>query len=459
MMKSIIATSLIAEVALVAGFPDIARKVAEQRALEQRQGGFLPSLVPFPEFPGTPNHAVFNTFDPKSQLVSTSGDHAWQAPGPGDIRGPCAGLNAAANHGYLPRDGIATAQSVNTGLWEAYGLDKTATLFLQTATMFFDGDPISGRWSIGPHSDKTASLGPLSDVLGNQTGICAYGHLKTEADASITRGDWLDPNPEFNGNCASHPKFMQELFDLADKRANGFITPQVMAEHSYNRKQYSIQNNPNYFAPVYAGVAFTFGAHMFAFELLGNHSAEEPRGFLTKEVFMDFFSYKKDAAGNLKYTYGHERIPDNWYKRHALDAWTLTDIVVSTAQQCASYPSNCQVGGNTGTVNSFSGVDPGDLTGGLINSFENLSNPDKLGCFILQNLQAEIPSFLSNVLDPASLSLVNGLIPTVLMPALKGLDISGTCGNLPPGRTTPGYGGVYPGAKDMNVFEGPRAAY
>lgn len=39
------------------------------------------------------------TFDPKDQLVSVSGEHVWAAPGPGDIRGPCPGLNAAANHG------------------------------------------------------------------------------------------------------------------------------------------------------------------------------------------------------------------------------------------------------------------------------------------------------------------------------------------------------------------------
>ena len=29
----------------------------------------------------------------------------WRAPGPGDIRSPCPGLNTLANHGYLPRDG------------------------------------------------------------------------------------------------------------------------------------------------------------------------------------------------------------------------------------------------------------------------------------------------------------------------------------------------------------------
>ena len=77
------------------------------------------------------------------------------------------------NHGYIPRDGIATAEAINTGLWEAFSLDKTATLFLQTATMFFNGDPISGRWSIGPSSPKAQIGGPLGPLLGNATGICA----------------------------------------------------------------------------------------------------------------------------------------------------------------------------------------------------------------------------------------------------------------------------------------------
>lgn len=78
--------------------------------------------------------------------------------------------------------------------------------------MFFDGDPLSGRWSIGYYSDQTQSLGVVGDLIGNETGICAYGHLKTEGDASITRGDWLAP--EMNSNCASYPEFAQELLDL-----------------------------------------------------------------------------------------------------------------------------------------------------------------------------------------------------------------------------------------------------
>lgn len=93
--------------------------------------------MPFPEYPGSPAHALFDQFDASSQLVSVSGDHAFIAPGPDDIRGPCPGLNAAANHAYLPRNGIATYEAVQTGLWEAFGLDQTATQVLQQTTTFF----------------------------------------------------------------------------------------------------------------------------------------------------------------------------------------------------------------------------------------------------------------------------------------------------------------------------------
>jgi hypothetical protein len=355
-------------------------------------------------------------------------------------------LNSAANHGYIPRDGIATAESINTGLWEAFGLDKTATLFLQTVTMFYDGDPISGRWSIGFASDKTQSLGAIGNLLGEESGICGgLAHGKTEADASITRGDWLAPT--MNSNCRSYPVFAQELLDLAKKRTGGNITPQVLAEHSYNRKQHSIATNPNYFSPAYGGIAFTFGAHMFAYELLANHSAEEPRGFLTPEVFMQHFGYTRDSAGNLVYNYGHERLPENWYKRAADDPWTLSDILISTSQQCLSYPSNCAVGGNTGTVNSFDGFNLGDLSGGLVNSATDLSDPQRMGCFLSQAIQADVPSFLDNVFNGAALATVQKMVGTTLIPTLA--STLGPCPNLPPGKSVQQYGATYPGAQHL----------
>ncbi|KAJ7315254.1 hypothetical protein DFH08DRAFT_972270 [Mycena albidolilacea] len=52
----------------------------------------LASLLFFAAAAAHPNNA-----EPKG--------HEWKAPGPGDVRGPCPGLNTLANHRYLPHNG------------------------------------------------------------------------------------------------------------------------------------------------------------------------------------------------------------------------------------------------------------------------------------------------------------------------------------------------------------------
>ena len=49
------------------------------------------------------------TFNPTAQLVDVTGEHAFVPPNfaAGDQRGPCPGLNALANHNYLPHNGVA----------------------------------------------------------------------------------------------------------------------------------------------------------------------------------------------------------------------------------------------------------------------------------------------------------------------------------------------------------------
>jgi hypothetical protein len=160
---------------------------------------------------------------------------------------------------------------------------------------------------------------------------------------------------------------------------------------------------------------------------MANHSAEYPRGLLTPPVLESFFSYTRDSTGALQYAYGYERIPDNWYKRAAADAWTMTNIRVAIGQQCAAFPSTCKVGGNTNGVNTFTGVDLGGISGGFFN-VADFSDPAKLGCFISQNIQAEVPASLSAIFTGAALVEALALIDTQLLPALAPL---GACTGLP----------------------------
>ncbi|KAG5913184.1 hypothetical protein E4U42_001389 [Claviceps africana] len=410
----------------------------------------VPPLVPFPENPGLPNHALFSEFDAEAQRVSVHGDHEYRDPGPNDMRGPCPGLNAAANHNYIPRSGIATLESIGKGLWEAYGLDETASLTLHLIATVMDGDILSQKWSIGYASHDVGSLGPIGErLLGVPSGLCGYGHLKAEGDASVTRGDFLAPAN--NSNCASYPVFYNQLLELSNRRANGLVTAPVLAEHQHNRKLHSISTNPNYFASVVANLAFTPAAHTLVWALMSNHSAEHPRGFLEHAVLDDFFSYTLRPDGSRAYAYGKERIPDNWYRRSHRDPWTLVDILLGMASQCLAYPSTCQLGGNTGTVNSFQGIDLGDVSGGLVNMLDDLQDPSRLGCFLAQSIQAEVPSSLAGLVQNVLLKGVLGK----LLPTLS--KLLGTCPNLPPGKSINQYASRFPGAASRSGNRGETA--
>lgn len=126
------------------------------------------------------------TFDPKEQYVNVepNSPNQYVAPGVGDIRGPCPGLNAAANHGFLSHSGVTTIAETVNGLGAAYGLSADAAGFLAVYAVAISGDPASGTWSIGgPYAGSA-----ISAVSGAPEGI-SYSHNNYEGDSSVTRAD------------------------------------------------------------------------------------------------------------------------------------------------------------------------------------------------------------------------------------------------------------------------------
>lgn len=90
---STLVTTLVCLTPLTAGFPKLTEDAATQlKVLEE----------------ALPYERRQVAFDPQAQFVSTTGKHAWRAPrfDSGEQRGPCPGLNALSNHGYLPRSGV-----------------------------------------------------------------------------------------------------------------------------------------------------------------------------------------------------------------------------------------------------------------------------------------------------------------------------------------------------------------
>lgn len=71
----------------------IARMLQEEAEIEKRAEPTQPTLTP----------------DPNDE------EHVFKEPGPTDQRGPCPGMNALANNGYLPRSGIVTLADLIDG--------------------------------------------------------------------------------------------------------------------------------------------------------------------------------------------------------------------------------------------------------------------------------------------------------------------------------------------------------
>jgi hypothetical protein len=71
----------------------------------------LPNL-PLSQNEGNSGPIDSTTFSASEQFVNVQAGsgHEYQDPGTNDKRGPCPGLNAAANHNFLPRSGVATIQ-------------------------------------------------------------------------------------------------------------------------------------------------------------------------------------------------------------------------------------------------------------------------------------------------------------------------------------------------------------
>ena len=175
----------------------------------------------------------------------------------------------------------------------------------------------------------------------------------------------------------------------------------------------SESTNPYFFYAPFAGIAVANAAHTFIRKssldptplcnrsdqyvaaLFSNHSEEYPNGILDKETLKSFFAITEAEDGTLTYTPGHERIPDNWYRRPLgeVNEYTPESFAEDLVKIAAVAPEAVSVGGNTGTVNSFAGVDLGDITGGVYHT-SDLLNPTKFVCYFYQLTLALVPDFL-----------------------------------------------------------------
>lgn len=172
-----------------------------------------------------------------------------------------------------------------------------------------------------------------------------------------------------------------------------------------------------YFSAPFSGLVAP-DAHNFVVNFMSNHSEEVKGGVLHGDVLKSFFSVTGEP-GSFVHNPGMERIPDNWYKRPTSQPMNTVDTNVDTVVNNGMYPGIIRFGGNTGTTNSFVGIDTGNLSSGLYND-ATLFEGNNLSCFFLQATQAGLVDFAYPLLAPVGQILT--FLSTKLGPQLKGLN-------------------------------------
>lgn len=225
----------------------------------------------------------------------------------------------------------------------------------------------------------------------------------------------------------------------------------MLTDFRYSRFQQSINENPYFLVAPFSGVVVQPAAYTFIYRYMGNKSAENPEGLLTGDVLKSFFAITGDD-GNFTYTPGHEQIPANWYTRNKLDPYGIVQLSTDTNVMALQHPEFLVPGGNTGTTNSFVGLDFENLTGGLY-TLDNLAKNNNALCLGLELTVQFLPDTLRGLVSDVTGAL-NKLVPslqtatdTLGCPQLQDLDEAQFQADMDkfPGASKLRADGTYPG--------------
>jgi len=393
-MKSFLIPSIF--IASASAFPWVARMPGVDSSLlpkRQQSGGSNPggpATCPF-----NSDHkpaAAFNSKYPYNSAqnglpgkgiggyqVPAPGDtaHQFVAPGPNDIRGPCPGLNAAANHNFLAHDGITTFSELVDAQQNVYNVGyDLATLLAALGLTLTDGDLVTEKLSIGCDATTRTSISPV--LTGSEPGL--DGHNKFEADTSLTRDDYFlgdGDNFSFNGT----------LFGMMQDTCQGNFNRANLAKYRYQRYQQSLAENENfYFGPL---SLLLYGAASFLYELMPSGPDYIP----DLPTISSFFGAEQKSDGTWTFN-NAEKIPENWTTR--LTPYSNTDVTAEILAMYLEYP--VLFGGATGTGSFDALPDFGSIKNGEISS--DISAEDT-SCLLYQLATQSVPGYLNGLITPS----------------------------------------------------------
>ena len=139
-------------------------------------------------------------------------------------------------------------------------------------------------------------------------------------------------------------------------------TLDVLSAFSDLRMRQSVAQNPYYFRG-FVGAFIPAGTHALIVRMFSNHTGPDPNATLDRATLKSFYSITggPDSA-SLVYTPGYEQIPANWYKRAVGSEYGVANFGLDLNTIDSAHPGGVAFGGNTGTVNPFTGLNVSDLT-------------------------------------------------------------------------------------------------
>ncbi|TFK21418.1 Cloroperoxidase [Coprinopsis marcescibilis] len=263
----------------VAGFPSYASpRGLRGRQAEDTAASFDAKLPPAP--PGPSNYT-------RTKLVDDA-SHPWQAQRPGDIRGPCPGMNTLASHGYLPRDGVATPAEIVQAVQDGFNMENSAARVVTYSAHLLDGNLVTDLISIG---GKTTKSGPSPPLPALAAGLSNHG--TSEGDASLTALDAY-----FGDGVSFNQPLFDQLVEFSNQYGGGYYNLSVAAELRYHRVQESIATNPEFsFTGFRHNAAYSEAVFLVNFFVDGRHHGTDKAGQLDMDSALSFFRDNRFPKG------------------------------------------------------------------------------------------------------------------------------------------------------------------
>ncbi|KAK1977515.1 hypothetical protein LZ30DRAFT_256194 [Colletotrichum cereale] len=242
----------------------------------------------------------------------------FRAPGPGDSRGPCPGLNLLANHGYLPRNGHVNFGQVIEATARGFNMGPDLATILLVFAILGNGDIATESFYLGAGPGGVGGLNRHSTVevsmhcslsLSLHQAIPSSNKSPSQADISPTREDFY--NGCGDNHHLSSRLFKQNVGIVANSGTKQFDLTNMGTQYQQFSK-FSQKNNPYlYYFPF--PMIVSLGAFAFYPNFFGN-GTYGLGGVANYESISSIIGAKYDSKTG-EFQYVPETWPENWYRR------------------------------------------------------------------------------------------------------------------------------------------------